>query len=159
MIVAIREFYLARSTREQRLILLMAAIAAPLLAWLLIIRPLGSGYEAALDRHLESVDRNGRVKALAENARSGEAPGTRAPGPDIALLVAESASRSGLAIESGGNAGAGAVSVSVASAPPVTAMQWLRELELGGVRVEELRMVPAGQGMVSLTARLARAGQ
>lgn len=158
MIVRVRDWYGLRSAREQRLILLMLAVAVPVLAWLAVIQPLGRAYEAALDRHLEAVDRNGRVRALAQDARSGGTAGTSAAVQDIGLLVAESAGRAGITIDGNSSAGPGRVSVTIASASPVAAVQWLRELEVGGVRIEELRLVPAGQGSVSVTARLSRVG-
>lgn len=158
MIVRVTEWYAARSTREQRLILLMLVIALPLLAWLLVVQPLGRAYDAALDRHLESVDRNGRVRALAEGARSGSSAPAAAAGQDLGMLVTESAGRAGLTIAANESAGAGSAKVTIAQAPSAAAMQWLRELESGGVRIEELRMAPADQGLVSVTVRLARPG-
>lgn len=158
MILGVREWYGTRSTREQRLILLMVGIALPLLAWLLLVQPLSRAYDAALDRHLLSIDRNARVRALAESARSVSSASTGPAAQDLGMLVTESAGRAGLAIASNAGAGAGTANVTIAQAPSTAAMQWLRELETRGVRIEELRIAPAGQGLVSVTARLARNG-
>lgn len=158
MIVRVTDWYGTRSVRERRLILLMLAIALPLLAWLLVVLPLTRAYEAALDRHLESVDRNGRVRALAAGARSGRAAPAAAAGQDMGMLLTESAARAGLVIAASESGGPGVANVSIAQAPSAGAMQWLRELESVGVRIEELRMAPAGQGLVSLSARLSGAG-
>lgn len=153
MTVTIRSWYGQRSAREQRLLLLMLAVALPVLVWLLVIQPVGRAYDAALDRHLAAVDRNGRVRALAAAPRTAAAPGA---GQDLGALVTESAARSGLTLGANTSAGSGAVAVAIPTAPSVAAINWLRELELAGVRVEELRLVPAADGQVSLTARLAR---
>lgn len=158
MIVRVTLWYGGRSTREQRLILLMLVIALPLLAWLLVVQPLGRAYDAALDRHLQSVDRNGRVRALAEGARTGVTAAAAAPAQDLGMLVTESAGRAGLAVAANESSGAGLADVTIAQAPAAVAMQWLRELETGGVSIEELRMAPAGQGLVSVSARLERPG-
>ena len=69
MIVAVREWYVSRSERERRLILIMLAIAVPLLAWLIVVLPLSQARESALERHVEAIDRNGRVRALADPDR------------------------------------------------------------------------------------------
>ena len=157
MIVTVREWYSARSLRERRLILLMLVIAVPLLAWLLVVVPLSNAYEEALERHLEAVDRNGRVRALAEPARIARpvaAPATGAA--DLALVVTEAATQAGLTLDSTSPAGPDAVTISIAQARPMAAVQWLRDFELRGIRVEDMRMAPAADGTVSLTARLVR---
>jgi general secretion pathway protein M len=88
--VEIKQWYAARSPRERRLLLMMAAIAAPLLVWLLLVAPLGNAYDEALQRHLQAVDRNGRVKALAARAAGGD---VKAPVTvqDLALFLGDSA--------------------------------------------------------------------
>lgn len=157
MIVTVRHWYQSRSARERRLILLMTAIALPLLAWLLVVMPLSNAYESALDRHLEAVDRNGRVRALADPSRIARpvvAPA--AGGAELALVVAEAATQSGLTLDSNSAAGPDAVTITIAQARPTAAVQWLRDFELRGIRVEDLRMSPAADGTVSVTARLVR---
>jgi general secretion pathway protein M len=156
--IVIREWYASRSARERRLILVMLAIALPLLAWLLVVVPLGSASEAALERHLEAVDRNGRVRALADPVRvSRPAPVVQIVGAaDLALVVTEAAAQSGLTLDSTTPAGPDAVSINISQARPVAAVQWLRDFELRGIRVEDLRMAPGADGTVSLSARLVR---
>ena len=157
MIVTVREWYSARSVRERRLILLMLVIAVPLLAWLLVVVPLSNAYEEALERHLEAVDRNGRVRALAEPARISRPLAAPAAGAaDLALVVTEAATQAGLTLDSTSPAGPDAVTISIAQARPMAAVQWLRDFELRGIRVEDMRMAPAADGTVSLTARLVR---
>lgn len=156
MIVRVRSWYGGRSARERLLIALMLAIALPLFAWLLVARPLALAYERALERHLEAVDRNGRVRALAQAARRQPPRPVMASSTDLGLVVAESAARAGLTLDSNSSAGAGAVIIAISSARPAVAMQWLAEFEAQGIRIEDLQMVPAGDGIVSLSARLAR---
>jgi general secretion pathway protein M len=155
MIVALRHWYSGRSLREQRLILAMLAIALPLLAWLLIVAPLSRAYDDALERHLAAVDRNGRVRAL---AGGGTESRTGAPAGDLALLVTDSAGRAGLTLDSNSPAGAHAVTVAVAQASPTAVTQWLSSVEGHGLRLDNLRIVPAGPGGVSLTAQVWRPG-
>ncbi|MDQ3245895.1 MAG: type II secretion system protein M [Pseudomonadota bacterium] len=156
MIVAVRDYYGARTQREQRLILLMLGIAVPLLIALLIVIPLGNAYDRALDRHLEAVDRNGRIRQIAEMAKNRPASAPEIGGANLSLIVAESASRAGLTLDSNAAAGGNAVAVTIGAAPAPLAVQWLREFETRGVIIEDLRLAPAANGNVSVSARLAR---
>ena len=77
-------------------------------------------------------------------------------GPDLPLVIAEAATQAGLTLDSTTAAGPDDVSISIAQARPTAAVQWLRDFELRGIRVEDLRMTPGADGTVSLTARLVR---
>ena len=153
MILVIRQWYLARSERERRLIVAMLAIAFPLLAWLLFVMPLSRAYDEALERNLAAGDRNGRIRALAS---AGAAPGRGAPEGDLALLVTDSAGQAGLTLDSNAPAGPDAVAVTVAQASPIAVSQWLIGIEAQGLRLDDLRLVPAGPGGVSLSVRISR---
>lgn len=160
MIVSLRQWYLARSAREQRMLLMMLVIAVPIMLWAAIIRPLDQAYQRALDAHLQAVDRNGAVRSLAKQLESGPT-GAAIPspvGPDLTLVVAEAAAQSGLTLDSNAASGADQVAVSIAQASPTVAVEWLNGLEARGLSVEELRMVPGQGGTVSVTARLGRTG-
>lgn len=156
MIIQIRERFLARPERERRLILLMVAIAIPIFVWLLVVQPLGRAYDNALQRHLEAIDRNGRVRSLAEAGRMPANPVAATGGVELGLVVAESASRAGLVLDSNSASSTNSVAIAIASAQPIAAMLWLRDFELQGIKIEDLSMTPAGEGAVSLTAQLVR---
>lgn len=159
MILAIREFYAGRTVREQRLLLLMTVIAVPLLLYLLVVVPLGRAYDSALERQLEAVDRNGRVRALVEAERTaGPAVAAPATGADLSLVVAEAAAQAGLTVDSNAPSGPNVAVIGIAQARSSAAIQLLRDFELRGIRVDDVRMTPAGDGTVSLTARLTRGG-
>jgi len=151
VIVRFREWYGARSLREQRLLQLMAAIAVPLLVWLLLAVPLGRAYDDALQRHLQAVDRNGRVKALAERA-SGRASNAPAAVPDLALFLADGARQRGIAAVGRSGPATGSAVIGIASISAPTALEWLRGLEADGYRVSDVRIAPTGGGAVAVTA-------
>lgn len=155
MIASVRQWYGARAPRERLLILLMVALALPVLMWLLVIAPLDSAYESALDRHLEAVDRNGRIRSLAQTAET--EPQAAAPvSGDLALVVTDSAAQAGLTLDSNTPDGQNAVTVAISQAPPLAVTQWLSGFESRGLAVEDLRITPSGPGTVSVTARLTR---
>lgn len=157
MIVTIREWYGSRSARERRLIGLMLAVAAPLLAWLLVVQPLSDAYDKALERHLQAIDRNGRVRALADPSRAARpAVVSTEVGADLSLVVAEAATQAGLTLDGNAASGPDSVTIAIAQARPAAAVQWLRDFELRGILVEDLRMTPGADGTVSVNARLVR---
>lgn len=150
MIAHFREWYGARSQREQRLLRLMAAIAIPLLVWLLLVRPLNAAYDDALQRHFQAVDRNGRVKALAGRASSDA--NASAAAPDLPLFLGNSARQRGIAAEGRVGPAPGSAVISIASSPAPTALEWLRGLEADGYRLSDVRIIPTGGGSVAVTA-------
>ena len=156
MIVRVRDWYGSRSLRERRLLLLMTAVALPVLIWLLIVRPIANAYDAALERHLAAVELNGRVRALAAGSSGRPIVNVGAPDSDIALVIAERAAQSGLVLDSNSAAGPNEVSISIGAAPTIAATQWLAQLERDGFAIGDLRMTPTGDGNVAVTARLVR---
>lgn len=158
MIARLHEWYGGRSRREQLLLLLMLAIAIPLLAWLLIVRPIGGAYDRALEEHLEAVDRHGRVLALADAAKSkpAVAPGNQS-NADLELIVTEAASQAGIVLEGATLSAPNVIDVSVTGAKATAATQWLRDFEARGIRAQEMRMTPLPDGNVNLFARMVRA--
>lgn len=159
MIVRVREWYAGRSTREQRLLLVMLAIAMPLLVWLAVVQPLGEAYDEALREQLEAVDRHGRVLALADSAKTRQSVDSRSPAAvDLQLLVTESASQAGIALQAVNPSGTDSVDVTIEGASAIAVAQWLRGLEARAIAADELRMTPRPDGTVGTSVRLVRAG-
>lgn len=153
MIIRLREWYFGRTPREQRLVQVMAAIAIPLLVWLVLVRPLGNTYRDSLQQQLEAVDRNGRVKALAARAATGQASAPAAV-PDLSLFVIDSARQRGISAEARSGTTPGSAVVSITSAPAPVALEWLRGLEGQGYTISDVRVTPAGNGAVAVSASL-----
>jgi general secretion pathway protein M len=151
VIVRVRAWYGARSRREQWLLQLMAAIAIPLLVWLLLVRPLSNAYDNALERHLQAVDRNGRVKALAARASIGET-NVPAAASDLPLFLTGSARQRGMTAEARAGSASGSALITITSGSAPTALEWLRGLEADGYRVNDVRIAPTGGGGVAVTA-------
>ena len=152
----VRDWFLGRTKREQQLILLMLALALPLLAWLLVVRPLSAAYDDALQDHLAAVDRHGRVLAMAEAARSSPARPVEAGKADLQLIVTEAASQAGITLQGATASGANAVDVTVAGGRATALGQWLAQFEARGITVQQMTMTPQPDGTVNMSARLVR---
>jgi len=153
---AVRDWFLGRTHREQRLILLMLAIALPVLAWLLAVRPLSAAYDAALDDHLAAIDRHGRVLALAEAARSTPARRVEANKADLQLVVTQAATQAGIDLQAANASGPNAVDVAVIAGRATALGQWLAQFEAQGIAIQQMTMTPQPDGTVNMSARLAR---
>ena len=139
MMASLAAWFGARSRRERRLILAMLALAALVLAWLLVVRPLGDALAAARERH------EAAVIALAEARARGEAIGrlekSRPPplGEPLEGLLARAAGEAGFPLSRIRTEANGAVTLAMAAARPQAFFAWVEEMERGrGLIVERL---------------------
>lgn len=146
----------ARSVRERWLLALMLAIAVPLLAVLLVYRPLTNRLEDARQRHVAAVQQHGQVLAQLEQLKAGAVTGRGQSTAPLAIRVTDSAARAGIRLSSNEPRGTDRVVISVAPSPPTTGLRWLRELEASGVRIQDLSIDLQGPGLVTINAVLAQ---
>ena len=126
----------ARSPRERTLLTVMAALAALVLGWLLIVRPLGDALDNARQRH------GAAVVALAEaRVRSDPGGGRAAGSPPSPLdaLVSRTATEAGFATARVTGGGPATARLTLDAARPQALFGWLARLEAQGVRIETLR--------------------
>jgi general secretion pathway protein M len=144
-------WYRGRSTREQRLLLVMAALVTFVLLWLLVVRPLGDALADAKARH------EAAVIARAEAQAQAEALGTLRTGSGAALtqpvdaLVARMAGEAGFKLsriqpETGG------VSIGIEAAKPQAFFAWVSALERQGVIVSLLSATANADRTLSVQA-------
>lgn len=142
----IRTWFEGRTQREQRMVLAMALIALPLLIYLLLVVPLERAYKAALQDELAAVDRNGRVKAMADRMAAGSkaAPAVA----DLSLFLIDNARGGGLTVsaERGAEPALSTVRIDPTSAPAI--FGWIRGLENQGYRIDSMRITPGTGGQV-----------
>ncbi len=126
-----------RTIREQRLLTVMAALAALVLGWLLVVRPLGDALDAAKTRHGAAVVALGEARARADlRQRSASAPPVALP---IDRLIGQSASEAGFTGARITASGPARASVALDAARPQALFGWVAELERRGLVVERLR--------------------
>jgi general secretion pathway protein M len=129
-----------RSLREQRLLLVMFALLVLLLGWLLVIRPLSDGLDAAQRRHDEAVvalaEARGRADAVRrlQGDRSASAP---VPIDGFLSRTSSEAGFTGARIVAQGPARA---TMALDAVRPQAFFAWLRLMERRGLVVDSLRV-------------------
>lgn len=144
----------ARSLREKRLLVVMAALLAVTLVWLAIIRPFGDALSSERERHAAAVIRLGetqaQVEALRQIGRLRSAPLTGS----FADAVRARAAEAGFAVSTLDEDGSGRVRVGIAGARPAALVPWLARLELAGILVEGATFTDKGDRTVGVLLTL-----
>lgn len=145
----------ARSPRERGLLLVMAALAAFVLGWLAVVRPLSDQLDAAKSRHAAAA------VALAEaRARVAAAPGSAAaPALPIDSLIARTAGQAGFTAARIAAQGPARATVAIDAARPQALFAWIARLEAGGLAVERLRAQANADRTLSVEATLRARGR
>ena len=132
----LRAWYAARSLREQRMILVMLALAAVTLVWAAVVIPVRDGLSSARTRHRDAVERLGRTLVAVDavkRAQRARIALVEAPLPDAVRARAEEA---GFTLATLDADGPDRVRVSIATARPPALFAWLASLEQAGILVE-----------------------
>ncbi|MFE8583257.1 type II secretion system protein GspM [Sphingomonas sp. NCPPB 2930] len=139
---SLKLWFEGRSTREKRLLLVMAALMVVTLLWGGILRPLGDGLSGARERHADAVIRLGEAQAIADELRQ------RRRRPALSGTLADtirlSAEQAGFTLSGLTEDGPGRVRAQIASARAAALTPWLARLERGGVLVEQATLTDNG---------------
>lgn len=118
-----------RSQREQRLLLVMAGLFAVVVAWLIVIRPLGDALADARGRHDQAVITLAEARAQAEAIAGLERGGPAPPTVPINIFVGQKASEAGFTVERIDPQGANSVTLSIAAVRAQAFFAWASDLE------------------------------
>ena len=150
MMEKINAWWLDRSEREKILLGVMGALAALVLGWLLLVRPLGTALADARTRQDAAIARLERVRADAEALDEGGA----ALNESAHAFINRSAADAGFVptrLDPGAN---GSVMLGLSSAKAVALSKWLQTLETQGVHVEQITIRPNSDATLSVDATL-----
>lgn len=154
----LRAWWMGRSAREQRMLLVMFALLAVTILWLGIYRPVDGALSAARARHADAVVRLGEVRAQAAAIGALGRAGSAAPsGPLLGFVTAE-ANASGFSAATIAPQGDRRVSVAIPSARPAAVFGWVARLEERGVIVERISARANADRTLALDMTLARGG-
>ncbi|KQR81308.1 type II secretion system protein GspM [Sphingomonas sp. Leaf343] len=156
--IALKTWFGQRSKREQRLLLVMAALAVVTIVWGLVIRPAADALSSARERHAAAVIRLGETHNLVDSLRQAR----RAP-PIVGTLteiVRTRAEEAGFPLASIDPDGGGdGVRVAITSARGAALSTWLARLERSGVVVESAALTDNGDRTVAARLVLRSRGQ
>ena len=130
--------WLARTPRERWLLGVMFALAALVLVWFLVIRPLGDMLSAAKERHGEAVAALAQARSQAAEIAMLEQGGPAVIEGPIDQAVAAAASEAGFQLSALQAQGPGRVSFALGAARPQALFGWISGLEGQGYVVERL---------------------
>lgn len=129
MIEGFSQWWRGRSRREQRLLLILFALAAIVLAWLLVVRPLGDSLAAAKERHGAAVIALAEARTNAAAIGSLERGRPAATAGPVEQIAVQSASAAGFQLSRIQAEGAGKVSLAIEAARPQALFAWVSEME------------------------------
>lgn len=123
-----RQWWAGRSTREQRMLMVLALLATMVLIWLLALRPAWGWCADAADRRLAAENQAGLVQAgvgrLGASARSGRPPMALA---DVEQAARQAAEAAGVTLEVSAD-GEGALDFTVSRVSTASLFGWLAAL-------------------------------
>ncbi len=144
------QWWAGRSQRERALLLVMLALALPILAWLLILRPIDLALDTARANHWAATTRLIQVRSDAGLLES-----TASVANETAqAIAARSASAAGFVPSRLDPTPDGKAMLTLPSAKPAALARWLQALDREGVFVETMTVRPNSDSTVAVEAVL-----
>lgn len=160
MIERLKPWWSERSPRERVMLLVMAALLAVTLGWLLLIRPMGDAIADARARHDRAVIASGKAGAQAAAIAALERRGTTPPGMPLASLLERKAGEAGFTgarIEAVDGAKA---TVAINVVRPQAFFGWVSELESrDGLIVDKLAATTNNDATLAVEATFRARGR
>lgn len=144
---SLRSWYAGRSRREQRLLLVMIALAIVTALWGLVIRPFGDAMATARERYATAIVRLGDTRAAIDALAATR--GRRPPAGSLADAVRALAEQAGFTIASLDPDEGGGVRVAIPSAKGAAMTTWLARIERAGVVVQSATLTDNGDSTVA----------
>jgi general secretion pathway protein M len=150
MMGGVKALWAARTPRERWLVGIMLTLLAAMLAWLLVLRPMGDMLAGAKERHARSLEALAEARADAEAIRGLEKRPAPPPGAPLDALVGRAAADAGFSLARLEAQGEGRVAIVIDAARPQTLFAWVSDLEARrGLLVERLTATANGDRTVS----------
>ncbi len=145
-----RSWWKTRTVREQQMLLVMFALIALVLAWLVIIRPLGDALSDARERHNAAVlalaDLRAQTAAI-KQAQQGTPASLNEP---IEALVGRSASDAGFTVTRIEPQGGNTVNLVMDTVRAQAFFGWVGQMESRGLIVDRLVATPNADQTLSV---------
>ncbi|HZG08368.1 MAG TPA: type II secretion system protein GspM [Allosphingosinicella sp.] len=155
MIERVTIWHRGRSVREQRMLLIMAALFLLIFSWLLVVRPLGDALSDARARHGAAIVARAQAQAQVEALRALRTAGGRGLTEPVETVVARTANEAGFRLSrTQAEPGGRGVSIAIEAARPQALFTWIASLERQGVVVASLSTNANADRTVAVQATL-----
>lgn len=138
----LQAWWRTRTLREQRLLLVMGALALLVLAWLLVIRPLGDALSEAKGRHGAAAIALAEARGLSEAIRAAEAGAPAALPMPLDSMISQAATEAGFTITRLDRHSSVQTSLVMDAVRPQAFFTWVAQMEARGLIVERLTATP-----------------
>jgi general secretion pathway protein M len=147
----LKSWWRTRTLREQRLLLVMFGLAAVVLTWLLVIRPLSDALSRAKERHGQAVLALAEARAQAAAIGGMErAPRARLTVP-IEVLLNQAATEAGFPVAKVEREGTSQATMTLQSVRPQAFFAWTNQMEGRSLLVERLSATANSDQTLSVT--------
>lgn len=148
----VKSWWRTRTLREQRLLLAMFGLAALVLAWLAVIRPLSDALSDAKARHNEAVLALADVRAAAEQIRGAQrAPPSGFSAP-VDTILSQSANEAGFTVTRVDREGPSQATVIIGAVRAQAFFGWVAQMENRGLIVDRLAATTNADQTLSVQA-------
>ncbi len=153
------DWWRTRSLREQRLLLVMFGLLAIVLAWLLIIRPLGDALSQARERHGRAVLAVAEARAQAQAISGLKMPAAVDAAVPVETLISRSANEAGFPVTGIQRETPRAATMTIQSVRPQAFFGWVNQMEnRNGLIVERLSATTNSDQTLAVTITMRRRG-
>ena len=159
MIERLRLWFAGRSSREQRMLLVMVALLALTIVWVGIIWPVTDGLSSARERHADAVIRLAETQARVKEVEALQRNRPAALEAQLDSVVRDRANEAGFALASVTPDGPNRVQITIATARPGPLFGWIAGLEAAGILVDSLATTDNGDKTISAQLSLKVRGQ
>ena len=133
-----KSWWRTRTLREQRLLLVMFALAALVLAWLAVIRPLSDALSDARTRHNDAVLALAEVKAAADQIRDAQQTAPSNFSAPVDMILSQSASDAGFTVTRVDREGPSQATVIIGAVRAPAFFGWVAQMQSRGLIVDHL---------------------
>ncbi len=145
-----------RTVRERRMLMVMAVLAAAVLVWLAVVRPVQAWQGEAADRRIEAEATLAEVRSGLRIIAPSAAPQAAAGGEGLEPLVRRTAGAAGLNVVTTMAAGGG-LGIQMSQAPGRETFAWLAGLEADhGVKVCSLGVMENADATLNIDGALSQ---
>lgn len=154
MMLQFKNWWSARTDREQKMLMLMVAVVSLFLMWFAVWQPVTSGLRSAHMRYDRAIIDLASVKEKAVALKAIRARPVQPLGVPLASFVGQAASEAGFTLSRSEPVGTDGITIAIVSAKSPALMAWFAQLENRGLFVSEISIRPNSDMTIAAEAVL-----